>query len=127
MNKELPNFATDYLNEVATAFKKRNKAIQYKGRNFTFDKEIDNNKERLNVDFVAANSTQVRVSIWEDGIMYFRICLGSKKGWIFNIQFYGDATNIRVNELVETFEESIHLSTEEKLMAVWKNINPYKE
>ena len=129
MNSELVNFENARLNEMVAAFKKRSKAIKHQSCDIEFSREEDEDHERLNIDCdqLASPTIQIRISIWDDGAMYFRTCQGSKNGWIFNIQFYGVAFDIDSEKLVSNFESGLNLTGEEELMQLWKDISPYKQ
>jgi hypothetical protein len=70
---------------------------------------------------------QIRISLWDDGAMFFRTCQGAKKGWKFNIQFYGKAFDITAENIVANFENGLNMKKEKELIALWKDISPYKE
>ena len=133
MKKEYPQFISEGLNNVVSEFKRRSKAIKHMGGKIEFSREIETHDglelERLNIDHCSLFSPpdQLRISIWQDLVVYFRNCQGSKKGWAYNVSFYGDTESVQPHELVKMFESSISIGDEEHLKNVWEKISPYNE
>ena len=51
---------------------------------------FDKGHERLDFDLVLFSRDQVRLSVWDDGVIWFRACRGSKNGWVYCHSFYAE-------------------------------------
>jgi hypothetical protein len=131
-----PVFDAPLLAGIATAFLHRRKALRYDGilqceRDFS---ELPNRVfERLNIDY--RNGIQLRLSVWEDGQIWFRACIprrGRDGGWAFLHHFHGVVNGVPGEEITQLFEESCLLyywkETENdravRLRALWRRVSP---
>jgi hypothetical protein len=135
-----PAFAAPVLQGVVIAFQRRRKAICYHGR-LSCSRELNEtakgNCERLNVDFEGLLRLQLRLGLWEDGMLWLRACLphpGRNRGWAFLDHFYGHLGGLAPAELVEKFEATILLCSvggkddrSERLRELWQVVGPYGE
>jgi len=93
--------------------------------------------ERLNADAGTqeARPTQIRLSIWLDGALWFRACQPAKQGWAFLFAFHGQLRAPLTRDLLAWFEQTlglVHGSTrapdcEERLLSVWNAVTPAVE
>ena len=92
-----------------------------------FSGELEEEQERLNIDCEHLDFpvVQIRISVWDDGVFYYRTCQSQKIGWKFMVQLYGNVENTAPGTIVTNFENSINLSNEESLLSIWKEIDPY--
>lgn len=127
MKSEMPTFSEKRLNGLTAAFKNRGKAIKHRGCVLAFTGETDQGFERLNIDCdqIGSPPIQTRVSVWDDGRMYFRTCQSAKRGWRFSVEMFGNAFLIDEAKLVSIFEESLAVSDEDELMSLWGEVDPY--
>jgi hypothetical protein len=130
---EWPEFAAPVLREVAAAFLRRRKAIRYHGR-LTCGQDVSETAtgsyERLNLDFDGLLGLQLRLCLWEDGVLWVRACVrrpGTNRGWAFLDHFYGDWRDLAPAELVTKFEATILLCSgavtvegNDRLRALWR-------
>ncbi|MEO0364346.1 MAG: hypothetical protein AAF265_02515 [Pseudomonadota bacterium] len=127
MQIDVPVFSEQRLNGLTAAFRNRGKAIKHRGCVLAFTRETDLGFERLNIDCdqIGSPPIQTRVSVWNDGRMYFRTCQSAKKGWKFCVEMYGDAFLINEAKLVSIFEKSLGVSDEDELRSHWGAVDPY--
>lgn len=127
MKIDVPVFSEQRLNDLSAAFRNRGRAIKHRGCVLALTKEMDLGFERLNMDCdqIGSPPIQTRVSVWNDGRMYFRTCQSAKKGWKFSVKMYGDAYLINEAMLVSIFEKSLGVSDEDELMSLWGAVDPY--
>lgn len=125
---DLPSFSEERLNNIVRAFTKRSKALKHHSCSVAFEKELEDGSERLNIDCDVLDRPpiQVRLSVWTDGVAYFRTCQSAKQGWRFNIQLSGTLIDIEPIVIEERFEDSIRESEENRLLEIWKEFNPYQ-
>jgi len=131
-----PTFDALLLQNVAAAFRHRRKAIRHQGALTcarVFDEKSRGTFERLNIDFKGLRRLDVRLSVWEDGSMWLRVCLpgvGRDSGWAFLSSFYGEIARLSVTEVVERFEATSLLcfnpqpDCAEKLRGLWREVGP---
>jgi hypothetical protein len=90
----------------------------------------------LNVDVssIADRPTQVRLSLWPDGALWFRAAQPGTRahgGWDFLLSFDGTLGDLPPDELVSIFESSlhelgghVHASAAPRLLALWSRVQP---
>lgn len=116
-----PQFDADTLTALTDAFRARSKAITYHAPNWTISREPDTDVERLNVD-AEGHHGNLRLSVWSDGGLFFRICRGrAKKGWAFMLSFHGDRAGLDAQTIVEQFISSM---TSDTHLTNWSNVSP---
>lgn len=108
-----PFFASGLLDSVAAAFRLRRKAIRYQA-GVSCSREICETaagaSERLNLDFQPILGGDLRLSVWEDGLMWLRLCvaaLGRNAGWAFIDSFYGSINDVSAAALVLMVEATM--------------------
>jgi hypothetical protein len=122
---------------VSGAFRRRRKSLAHQNRSFKLARELEEGAarpmERLNAD-IDAWREQIRLSVWPDGVLWFRACQAAKRGWAFLFAFHGRLDSPgAVHGLVARFEESLLLvgmrkaDCEERLLALWRTVNPVVE
>lgn len=88
------------------------------------------------MDFRSSLRLDVRLSVWEDGEMWLRVCLpaqGKKQGWAFLSSFYGRILRLSPTEVVARFEAIGLLCFDpapdcaEKLRELWSDVEPRVE
>ncbi|MEM8650254.1 MAG: hypothetical protein AAGF54_06965 [Pseudomonadota bacterium] len=132
MVKRVPDFPSvnsDLLQNVISQFKKRSKAIKHKVSGWNLEVSIDSNFERLNFDFEMFEK-QIRLSVWEDGITWFRVCesAGATKGWKFIYAFHATLLDENIHGLVGVFEKSlIQIGNKEITIAKWEKFAPNED
>ncbi len=134
-----PDVDAPMLQAVVDAFRKRSKAIRYQFRHLECTREFEESSrgtlERLNIDSRLLNSTMIRLSIWPDGCLWYRICRpGPRKagGWEVNVSFFGDSKECGPLMLRDLFEKSGSLayaatdnpSAAQNLEEIWKTVKP---
>ncbi len=118
-----PQFNAASLATLAEAFRRRSKAITYQAPNWTISREIENESERFDVDADGIHG-QLRLSVWADGALWFRLCRGrAKNGWDFMLSFHGDRGDLAVQTVVEQYIASMTSHTDTLLMR-WQNVDP---
>lgn len=123
-----PACASDCLRAIVDALRARSKGITYHAPGWTCSCELpsDDCPERLNVD-VDALARQMRLSVWADGVMWFRVCRGrGKDGWDLMLAFHGDCTSVSPGELVDLLKASL-ASAETELLNLWRAVSPQVE
>ena len=121
-----PQFDTDALTTLTDAFRARSKAITYHAPDWTISRELENDSERFNVD-ADGHHGKLRLSVWADGVMYFRLCIGrAKNGWDFMLSFHGARGDLDARTIVEQFLASMTSHTD-TLLSTWDNIGPVVE
>jgi hypothetical protein len=125
---EHPRFETPALADVAAAFHRRGKAIQYHGK-LSVTREIEGEDERLNADCSGLSKLHLRLSVWGTGDWWFLACQlrpGPNGGWLFKYELRGEMGRHPAEALVRAFEDSMlvgHWSADEqsaKLQEVWQ-------
>ena len=132
-----PIFETPKLAALQGAFACRRTALQHHSRVFECNRQIEKGYERVNFDYTSEQTplTEIRLSAWSDGVMFLRACQGSKKkGWIYNVRFYGNLSEVAPEEVVVMFETTLVTSTQSKpsecegdIWSVWKDVEPHME
>jgi hypothetical protein len=129
--------ASPALVDIASAFRRRAKALAHKTSTFELAQETDaDGHERLNVD-ANVRGTQVRVSFWDDRSLWYRACHPGPSrsgGWEFMLAFSGEVGDSKPDDLVEMFERSLGCahgrdSTQHcnEILAVWSRVGPSVE
>lgn len=122
MSAKIPNFpvpVSQFIGEIVGAFRKRSKAIKHKVSDWRINISFDQGYERLDIDVVHLNE-QIRLVVWDDGNMWFRVVQGTKQGWAVNYSFYAKADENSAANIIATFEESlVHSMNEEKVRSIW--------
>ena len=133
-----PTFDSPLLRRIADAFVRRRKAIRYKSKELLFEKELDEQDgrryERLNIQVSRweQRPTQIRLSIWEDSVLWLGVHQPAKRGWAFKMEFHGHVEAIAPAEVVGLFEETMSLASEvsrsddseDGIRELWKEANP---
>ena len=128
-----PTFDASLLQEIATAFLGRRKAIAYRSGLFC-GREFDSSQivhvERLNIE-----AGSLRLSIWADGVMWLAVCvkgLGRGAGWAFKDSFHGEVLAVPAKSLVEMVMATLNLpfgknpeKEWQELRAIWEKVQPY--
>jgi hypothetical protein len=126
-----PSFESPLLQEIATAFLRRRKAIAYHG-GLVCQRELGESEaiERLNLD-----AGELRLCIWSDGVMWLGLCVracGRDAGWAFKDTFHGDVGDVSGEALVAMVLATLSLpwgadpATErEQLRGLWARVHPY--
>jgi hypothetical protein len=136
--QEWPSFEAPLLASVSEAFRSRRKAIRHSTKSFAIARELEESPaeppERLNADAETHESrpTQVRLSVWPDGALWFRVCQPAKQGWAFLSAFHGQLRSPSSEDLVAWFEQSLGLvhgsirppDCEQQLMSIWSAVAP---
>jgi hypothetical protein len=134
-----PAFASSLLQAVAAAFLRRRKAIRYQAA-LSCEREFSETAlavlERLNLD-VRRGRGDLRLTIWEDGIMWLRLCVASRgrnAGWAFNDQVRGVIHDVSPEVLVAMVEATISEPFDpgssdaekyrERLWIIWQRVWP---
>ena len=120
----VPDFDDSGLGEIANAFLSHSKAIKYHAKDWSFSRELtEDESERLNVDADGFHG-QLRLSIWPDRVLWFRLCKGrAKNGWDFLLTFQGDASQLTPDQLVEQLISSM-AADRSNLLTIWQNVAP---
>ena len=140
-SQEWPSFESPLLESVCAAFGSRRKAFRHSTKSFAISRELEQSPaeppERLNADAETheARPTQVRLSVWPDGALWFRVCQPAKQGWAFLSAFHGQLCAPSTRNLVTWFEQSlgvVHGSTrppdcEQQLLSIWHAVAPSLE
>jgi hypothetical protein len=136
-SQEWPSFDSPLLESVSEAFRSRRKAIRHGTKSFAISRDLEESPaeppERLNADAETheARPTQVRLSVWPDGALWFRACQPAKQGWAFLSAFHGQLRAPLTGDLVAWFEQSlalVHGSTrppdcEQRLLSIWHGVD----
>jgi len=78
----------------------------------------------MNVD-ADGHHGQLRLAVWADGGLYFRLCRGrAKNGWDFMLSFHGDRSDTDAQTLVEHFISSM---TSHSHLTHWADVSPLVE
>jgi hypothetical protein len=134
-----PAFDSSLLQDVAAAFLRRRKAIRYQAA-LSCEREFSETAhavlERLNLD-VRPGRGDLRLTIWEDGVMWLRLCVanrGRNTGWAFNDQFHGVIHDLSPEALVVMVEATIAEPFDpgsadpenyrERLWTIWQRVRP---
>jgi hypothetical protein len=136
-----PAFDAPLLQDVATAFARRRKAITY-STDLSCTRESDESDsevfERLNFDLGSGRpgESNLRLTVWADGVMWLRLCVGAfgrNAGWAFIDHFHGEARDVSAEALVGMVEATLALrigddpaSERQQLRAIWAPIHPYQ-
>ena len=137
-SQEWPSFESPLLQAVSEAFRGRRKALRHRTKSFAVSRELEESPaeppERLNADAETyeARPTQVRLSIWPDGALWFRACQPAKQGWAFLFAFHGQLRAPLTRDVLSWFEQSLSLvyggsrplDCEEQLLSVWHAVTP---
>lgn len=140
-HREQSQFRSPFLVAVEAAFSSRRKAISYHTHSFKISREVEDTgtepPERLNIDIETLESpeSQVRLSVWPDGVLWFRACQPGKQGWRFLVAFSGHLESPVPSQMVDWFEASLPLlhgasrgsGYQERLLEVWTASNPVVE
>lgn len=119
-----PDISSDLLTEFVRAFQKRAKAIRYRTKKWDTTVRDDDEYERLNMDFEGCFA-QIRLSIWNDGQLWFRACRGGKSGWDLNYSFFVEAERGAAIQGRDAFESSLDfIEDEEHIWSIWQAFNP---
>ena len=120
------NIENEYLNKVVTAFKTRSKAIKHRGCKINFSYDNENGLERLNIDgeYLDTPPVQIRLSIWDDGEIYYRTCQSQKIGWKHKIELSGNVSGIKPEQVESLFESGIHIKDDAELLNLWRVTTP---
>ena len=120
----VPDFHDSELAKVAVFLCSRSKAITYHDLDWTITRDVAGDEpERLNVD-VNGHHGQLRLSIWADRVLWFRLCKRrSKSGWEFILSFHGDTSQVTPEQLVEELVCSMTADPED-LLTVWEIVSP---
>jgi hypothetical protein len=134
---KLASFENPLLSECAKAFERRSKAIRYQTKAFAIERSVGaDGGERLNVDVstLVDRPTRVRLSLWPEGALWFQAAqpgTSARGGWDFLFSFEGTLGDLHPDELVSTFESSlhelhgyVHASAAERLLALWSRVQP---
>jgi hypothetical protein len=134
----LASFQNQLLSACATAFERRSKALRYHTKRFALERAVGaDGDERLNVDVstLEARPTQVRLSLWPDGAIWFQAAqpgVRAQGGWDFLFSFDGTLGDLPPDELVSMFESSLHETYGQtragdaatRLLALWSRVQP---
>jgi len=140
-SQEWPSFESPLLESVSEVFRGRRKALRHQTKSFTVSRVLEASPaeppERLNADAETqeARPTQVRLSVWPDGALWFRACQPSKQGWTFLFAFHGQLRAPLTRDLLAWFEQSLGLvygitrtpDCEQRLLSVWRAVTPAVE
>ena len=120
-----PDFDDDGLAALTDAFRTRSKAITKHAAGWAITRErADGESERLNIDADGAHG-QLRLSIWADNVIWFRLCRGRpKNGWEFMLSFHGSIDGLDSATVVEQFIASFHFGDH---LSTWRNVSPIVE
>lgn len=122
-----PDVVSERLVDLVGAFRDRSKAIKHRVSRWEIAGSHDSHFERIDFDFLYLD-TQVRVSAWEDGSIWFRACEGGKHSWKFNYAFDAQMKDAPAPLLVEAFEESlIYIAHKSKVMSLWEEFDPTED
>jgi len=130
-------FSSKVLSDCSVAFGRRRKAIRHRAKSLTIKRVVEvDGQERLNIDVATLvdRPTQVRLSLWADGTIWFRAAQPgprSRGGWDFLLTFDGTLGDVRPEELISTLEASLiqlhgHVrdGAAERVLALWSRIQP---
>ena len=140
-SQDWPSFESPLLESVSEAFRSRRKALRSRTKSFAVSRELQEGPpeppKRLNADAETqeARPTQVRLSVWPDGTLWFRACQPGKQGWAFLLAFHGQLQSPLAHELLAWFEQSLALvygstrppDCEERLLSIWDAAAPAVE
>jgi hypothetical protein len=131
------SFESSLLRAVAEGFQKRSKALRHQTKALVITREKDINSsepERLNIDAktIEARPTQVRLSVWSDGVLWFRACQPTKAGWSFMLAFHGQLKTSATRDMEPLFEKSLGLvygatrksECDQQLLSLWRAVSP---
>jgi hypothetical protein len=138
MTVSLPDYESEFLSRCASAFLRRGKALRYQTVSFSVERSIEAGAtERMNVDVLIYRQSQIRLSIWPDGALWFRVATPGPRrrgGWDFLISFDAEIDALAPEELVALFEESLIAidvpaveGTAQKLLTIWARAHPRVE
>lgn len=105
----IPVFESEFLCGVVEAFERRGKAIRYHGR-LQYSRAVEDAGERLNVDFANLAAVRIRLSIWQDGIIWLGVTKpGARRegGWLLNLGFHSQAAGSSGPEICRRFEQTL--------------------
>ena len=122
-----PEASTDFIKELLQAFKSRSKAIKHAVKEWKIEMSADDDGERLDLDFVDYQDLQVRLTAWQDGVLWFRACKSASRklgGWEFSFAFHLCVNRQSVPLIVRAFERSRHLTNRKAAMECWKDFDP---
>jgi hypothetical protein len=134
-----PSFTSPLLGSICASFKARTKALHHRGlTTLVIQREVDSPIcERLNVDLDYARTTHVRLSVWEDGVMWFLVAQAGPRrrgGWTFLLAFNGNVEVLAPDEVEIAFEKALdHLGCDDPdrktagLLDVWRRVDPRLE
>lgn len=102
-----PHILSAELREVVEVFRSRSKALKNRLKSWKYSAGVDE-KERLNLDVLDYARNDYRLVFWIDGLLWFRVCRMNpgKKGWMYNISFYGRWEVSALPGIVDTFEKA---------------------
>ncbi len=121
MKSNHPAFTENHLNEIVDAFTTRSKALKHKVGIISYNKEIDEGYERLNID--CERPYDIRLSIWSDNEAFVRTCQSSKNGWLHNISLSGNLGNLEPHIIEERFEKGLNICNQKELLALWPELS----
>jgi hypothetical protein len=135
MTVSLPDFENEFLRRCASAFIRRGKALRYQTVSFSVERSIEAEAtERMNVDVLAYRRSQIRLSIWPGGALWFRVATPGPSrigGWDFLMWFDAEIGDLVPEELVALFEESLIAvgvppasGAGQQLLDIWIRANP---
>jgi hypothetical protein len=133
-----PTFDSSRLESICAAFAKRGKALRYRLDKLVVAREVESPRcERLNVDARYRRGTQIRLSVWDDGRMWFLVVeAGASRsgGWRFHLAFNGTSSQLAPKEVEAAFEDGLvwlsHDDPERRaaaLIRVWSHVEPQVE
>ena len=122
----MPSFEAKSLNSIAKELGRRSKGLKHRVAKWECSREIEapNDDERLNVDLEIRGGRQVRLSVWADGIMWFRICARGPSGWQFLLSFAGDCSGLSPEVVVDTLKESLRAKPVRETLSIWNQVAP---
>lgn len=140
--QEWPSFTSPLLRAVSEALRARRKSLRHHVRSFTISCEREINPtdppERVNVDIETPEErpTQIRLSVWPDGALWFRVCQRSSatRGWMFMFAFHGQLHGPSCEDLLAWLEQSLALvhgprpsDCAQRLLSLWVAVDPVVE
>ena len=120
----VPDFHDSELANVVDSLCSRSKAITYHDSDWTITRDVAGDEpERLNIEINGAHG-QLRLSIWADRVLWFRLCSGrARGGWDFILSFHGDTSQVTPEQLVEELVCSMTADPAD-LLTVWQSVSP---
>lgn len=124
-SSQWPTPQCSWLSDIVTCFRTRPRSMPKCQVVMSFDK----GHERLDFDFVQFPCDQVRLTVWDDGVIWFCACRGSKKGWVYCHSFYAVRRTEDPMDLREALSESlVRVEVSGYAESVWHRVcQPYTE